>query len=435
MNNVVAIVGRPNVGKSTLFNRLIGERKAIVDDISGVTRDRIYGESDWNGREFNVVDTGGFVKSSDEIFEVEIRKQVRVAIEEAAVILLVVDVTTGITDLDQEMTEMLRRSKKKSILVVNKVDNHQRELDANEFYSLGFESTHFISSITGGGTGELLDEVVKHLETETSKLPAGIPKFAIVGQPNVGKSSMLNALVGEERNIVTDIPGTTRDVIHTHYKKYDKEFYLIDTAGIRRQGKVHEDLEFFSVIRAIKAIEDADVCILMIDATAKVLEHQDLKIFSTAVHKKKGVMLVVNKWDLMEKETNTMKDFEDGLRKKLQPFSDVPIVFTSVLEKQRIFKVVETALRVFDNRKRLVPQQELYDWMLDVTQQSPPPSYRGNFIRFKRVEQIPLQIPAFAIYCNFPEGVRDPYRNYLENSLRKRYDFSGSPVHIYFRKP
>ncbi|HZG01063.1 MAG TPA: ribosome biogenesis GTPase Der [Chitinophagales bacterium] len=434
MNNVVAIVGRPNVGKSTLFNRLVGERKAIVDDISGVTRDRIYGTSDWNGKEFNVVDTGGFVKSSDEIFEVEIRKQVKVAMEEAAVILLMVDVTTGITDLDQEMTEMLRRSKKKSILVVNKVDNHQRELEANEFYSLGFESTFFLSSITGGGTGELLDEVVKNLEPETSALPEGIPKFCIVGQPNVGKSSMLNALVGEERNIVTDIPGTTRDVIHTHYKKYDKEFYLIDTAGIRKKQKVDEDLEFYSIIRAIKAIEEADVCILMIDATTKGLEQQDFKIFSTAVHKKKGVMVVVNKWDLVEKETNTMKSFEENLRKKLQPFSDVPIVFTSVIEKQRIFKVVETALEVYENRHRNIYQHELQEWMVDATQLQPPPSYRGNFIKFRRVEQVPMQIPAFAIYCNFPEGVRDPYRNYLENSLRRKWNFSGSPVHIYFRK-
>jgi GTP-binding protein len=434
MNNVVAIVGRPNVGKSTLFNRLIGERKAIVDDISGVTRDRIYGTSDWNGREFNVVDTGGFVKSSDEIFEVEIRKQVQVAMDEAAVILFIVDVTTGITDLDHEMAVMLRRSKKKAILVVNKVDNNQRQIEANEFYSLGMDPTIFVSSITGGGTGELLDEVVKHLEVETSMLPEGIPKFAIVGQPNVGKSSMLNALVGEERNIVTDIPGTTRDVIHTHYKKYDKEFYLIDTAGIRKQGKVNEDLEFYSVIRAIKAIEDADVCILMIDATAKGLEHQDLKIFSTAVHKKKGVMVVVNKWDLINKETNTMKDFEEGLRRKLQPFADVPVVFTSVLEKQRIFKVVETALQVYESRHRVVEQQELYDWLLDATQQTPPPGYRGSFLKFRRVEQIPSQIPAFAIYCNFPEGIREPYRNYLEKSLRSRYDFSGSPVHIYFRK-
>ena len=434
MNNVVAIVGRPNVGKSTLFNRLIGERKAIVDDISGVTRDRIYGTSDWNGRTFNVVDTGGFVKSSDDIFEAEIRKQVRVAIAEAAVILFIVDVTTGITDLDQEMAEMLRKSKKKSILVVNKVDNHQRELEATEFYSLGLEPTFFLSAVTGGGSGELLDEVVKHLEVETSGLPEGIPKFAIVGQPNVGKSSMLNALVGEERNIVTDIPGTTRDVIHTHYKKFEKEFYLLDTAGIRKQGKVNEDLEFYSVIRAIKAIEEADVCILMIDATTKGLEHQDLKIFSTAVQKKKGIVLVVNKWDLIEKETNTMKNFEEALRKKMQPFSDVPVVFTSVLEKQRIFRVIETALEVFENRNRKIHQHELQEWLMDATQLQPPPSYRGNFIKFRRIEQVPMQIPAFAIYCNFPEGIRDPYRNYLENSLRKKYALSGSPVHIYFRK-
>lgn len=434
MNNIVAIVGRPNVGKSTLFNRLIGERKAIVDDISGVTRDRIYGTADWNGLDFNVVDTGGFVKNSDDVFESEIRKQVNVAIAEAAVILFIVDVTTGITDLDYEMAEMLRKSDKKSILVVNKVDNPQRELEASEFYGLGLDPIFFISSVSGSGTGELLDEVVKNLDKQTTTLPEGIPKFAIVGQPNVGKSSMLNALVGEERNIVTDIPGTTRDVIHTHYKKFEKEFYLLDTAGIRKKGKVDEDLEFYSVIRAIKAIEEADVCILMIDATTRGLEHQDLKIFSVAVHRKKGVMLVVNKWDLIEKQTNTLRDYEQALRKKLQPFSDVPIIFTSVLEKQRIFKVVETALEVYQNRQRKIYQHELQEWLMEATQIQPPPAYRGNFIRFRRIEQIPAQIPAFAVYCNFPEGIRDPYRQYLENGLRKKWPLSGSPVHIYFRK-
>ncbi|MEI7670204.1 MAG: ribosome biogenesis GTPase Der, partial [Pseudomonadota bacterium] len=343
------------------------------------------------------------------------------------------DVTTGITDLELEIAEMLRRAKRKAILVVNKVDNNTRLLEASEFYSLGFENTFMVSSISGSGTGELLDEVVNQIKDETKPLPSGIPKFAIIGQPNAGKSSLLNLLIGEERNIVTDIPGTTRDSIHTYYNLYNKEFFLIDTAGIRRKAKVDEDLEFYSVIRAIKAIEEADVCILMIDSKMG-MEAQDLKIFSMAVERKKGVVLVSNKWDLIEKETNTMKKREEEYRLKLAPFRDVPIIFTSVLEKQRIFKVIETALEVYENKNRKFPAEELHEWMLALVAQTPPPVHRGNMIKFKKVEQVNSWIPAIAVYCNYPEAIKESYRNFLENNLRKKYKLSGSPVHIYFRK-
>ncbi len=434
MNNIVAIVGRPNVGKSTLFNRIIGQRKAIVDDVSGVTRDRIYGLGEWNGKVFNVVDTGGFVKNSDDIFEAEIRKQVLIAIKEATVIVFVTDVTTGITDLDYEVTEMLRRSGKRTLLVVNKVDNGTRLLEAQEFWSLGFEKTFFLSSINGGGTGELLDAITDEIVIDTTTLPVGIPKFAIVGRPNVGKSSMLNILIGEERNIVTDVPGTTRDSIHTYYNLYKKEFYLIDTAGIRKRSKVDEDIEFYSVIRAIKTIEDADVCILMFDVIHG-LEAQDLKIFSIAANRKKGIVLVANKWDLMLKETNTLKKLEEEYKKKLAPFNDVPIIFTSVSEKQRIHKVIDTALEVYERRKQRLNNEELNEFVMELANTNPPPTHRGQFIRFFKAEQVNAQVPTIVIYCNYPLEVAESYRRFLENKLRSRYAFTGSPLIIFFRKP
>ncbi len=433
MNNIVAIVGRPNVGKSTLFNRIIGQRQAIVDDVSGVTRDRIYGMGDWNGKTFNVVDTGGFVKNSDDVFEAEIRKQVLIALNEASIIVFVTDVTTGITDLDFEVAEMLRRSGKKALLAVNKVDNGTRLLEAQEFWSLGFENTFFISSINGGGTGELLDAITEQIKDETTTLPADIPKFAIIGRPNVGKSSMLNVLVGEERNIVTDVAGTTRDSIHTYYNLYNKEFYLIDTAGIRKRAKVDEDIEFYSVIRAIKTIEEADVCILMFDVVHG-LESQDLKIFSIAASRKKGIVLVANKWDLVTKETNTLKKLEEEYKKKLAPFSDVPIIFTSVIEKQRIHKVIEMALEVYERRKQQLNQQELNEFIIELTETNPPPTHRGQFIKFYKAEQVKAQVPTIIIYCNYPLEVADSYKRFLENKLRLKYTLTGSPLIILFRK-
>lgn len=437
MSQIVAIVGRPNVGKSTLFNRLIGERKAIIDDVSGVTRDRIYGYSDWNGKNFTVVDTGGFVKGSTDIFEAEIRRQVQIAIDEAAVILFLVDVTTGITDLDEEIARMLRKNPKKVILAVNKVDNSQRQMLANEFWSLGFEDTIFLSSISGSGTGELLDMVADVLPENANDtdnlLNPDIPKIAIVGQPNVGKSSMTNALMGEERNIVTDIPGTTRDAIYTLYNKFDKQFYLIDTAGIRKKSKVHEDLEFYSVIRAIKALEEADICLLMLDATVGI-ESQDLSILGLIQKRKKGLVILVNKWDLIEKETNTARDFEIKLKEKIAPFNDVPILFTSVLDKQRIYKTVETALEVNQNRIQKIKTSVLNDLMLDIIEKNPPPSHRGKYIKIKYVTQLPLYYPAFVFYCNYPDHVKVSYRNFIENQLRKHFNFTGVSISVYFRE-
>lgn len=436
MSQIVAIVGRPNVGKSTLFNRLIGERKAIIDDVSGVTRDRIYGFSNWNGKDFTVVDTGGFVKGSSDIFEAEIRRQVEIAIEEATIIVFLTDVTTGITDLDEEIARMLRKTPKKVLLAVNKVDNATRQLTANEFWSLGFDNTFFLSSISGSGTGELLDLISEMLPDDadeaSNKLVPDIPKIAIVGQPNVGKSSMINALVGEERNIVTDIAGTTRDSIYTLYNKFDKKFYLIDTAGIRKKGKVHEDLEFYSVMRAIKAIEEADICILMIDAQAG-LESQDLNIIGLVQKRKKGLVVVVNKWDLIEKETNTARDFETKLKEKIAPFNDVPILFTSVLEKQRIFKTIEVALEVHENRTQKIKTSVLNNLMLDIIEKNPPPTFRGKSIKIKYVTQLPLYYPAFVFYCNYPDQIKQSYRNFIENQLRKHFKFTGVSITVYFR--
>jgi len=432
MGNIVAIVGRPNVGKSTLYNRLIGERQAIIDNISGVTRDRQYGLTDWNGKQFTVVDTGGFVRISDYVFEAAIRSQVEIAIQEAAVIVFMVDVTTGITDLDDQIADMLRKSPKQVILAVNKVDNHQRMLDANEFWSLGFEETYFLSSMTGSGSGDLLDAVSERI-TEDSTLETDLPKFAIVGQPNVGKSSLTNALLGQDRNIVTDIAGTTRDSIHSKYSKFDKEFLLIDTAGIRKKAKVHENLEFYSVMRAIKAIEEADVCLLMIDAQTGV-EAQDMHIFRIMQKRNKGIVILVNKWDAIEKETNTAKMYEAHIRERISPFSDVPIVFISALEKQRIFKAVEVALEVHENRSRKIKTSKLNEVMQEAIEKYPPPAYRGRFIKIKYVTQLPTYYPAFAFFCNNPKYVKESYKNYLENQLRKHFNFTGVPIGVFFRQ-
>lgn len=432
MSNIVAIVGRPNVGKSTLFNRLIGERQAIIHDTSGVTRDRQYGSSFWNGKTFTVVDTGGFVKHSEDVFEAAIRSQVRIAIEEAAVIIFMVDVTTGITDLDEEVANMLRRSDKEVFLAVNKVDNQQRRLDANEFWSLGFENTFFLSSITGSGTGDLLDAITESMEEE-EEVRSELPKFAIVGQPNVGKSSLTNALLGAERNIVTEVAGTTRDSIHTKYTKFGKEFLLIDTAGIRKKAKVHENLEFYSVMRAIKAIEEADVCLLMIDATLGI-ESQDLSIFRLAQRRNKGIVLLINKWDMLEKETNTARDYEEVIKSRIAPFTDVPVIFISALEKQRIFQAIETALQVYENRNRKIKTSRLNEVMLPLIDKYPPPAHRGHFIKIKYITQLPTYFPAFAFFCNHPKHIKESYKNYLENQLRKNFNFTGVPISIFFRK-
>lgn len=433
MGHVVAIVGRPNVGKSTLFNRLIGERRAIVDNESGVTRDRLYGFSDWNGRQFTVVDTGGFVHGSDDVFEASIRSQVHIAIDEASVIIFMADVATGITDLDEEVARMLRKGDKPVIVAVNKVDNTNRSLMANEFWSLGFEDTLFLSSISGSGTGELLDRVVELLPVEDEEgLDPELPKIAIVGQPNVGKSSMTNALLDEDRNIVTDIPGTTRDSIYTRYNKYGNEFYLIDTAGIRKKNKVHEDLEFYSVIRAVKSIDEADVCILMIDATHG-LEQQDLNIIGLIQKRRKGLVMVVNKWDLMDKETNTARDYEAALKQRIGIFTDFQVIFTSVTEKQRIFKTVEAAVQVHKNRTQKIATSHLNDWLQEVLTINPPPIHRGRMIKIKYVTQLPLFYPSFAFFCNHPKHVKQSYKGYLENKLREKFNLTGVPIGIQFR--
>lgn len=429
----MAIVGRPNVGKSTFFNRMLEQRKAIVDDISGVTRDRQYGVAEWTGKTFNVVDTGGFVPNSSDVFEREIRKQVLIALEEANAIIFMCDVTTGITNLDESMTEILRRSKKPVYLVINKVDNHARLLEASEFYSLGFEKIYFVSSVSGTGIGDLLDDVCALIPDEKPEPAGELPKFAIIGQPNVGKSSLLNALTGQERTIVSDIAGTTRDTIHTTYNLFNKEFILIDTAGIRRKTKVSEDLEFYSVIRAIKAMDEADVCMFMLDAE-KGLTAQDLNIFSLAIKKGKGITVLVNKWDLIEKDTNSARDYEKELKKRLAPFSDVPILFISATEKTRIFKAMEIALEVADNRKQKITTSKLNDAMLKAVEAYHAPVVRGNAVKIKYVSQLPTPVPSFAFFCNFPDDIKTPYKNYLENKLRENFKLTGVPVRIFFRK-
>lgn len=436
MSFTVAIVGRPNVGKSTLFNRLLEQRKAIVDDVSGVTRDRQYGVADWNGKTFNVIDTGGFVHGSEDVFEKEIAKQVLVAVQEANVVLFMVDAATGRTDLDDAMVSTLRKSTKPVFVVVNKVDTNERLLEANEFYSLGLEPVFFIAAASGSGTGELLDAVAELIPVQENMDEvdeARLPKFAIIGQPNTGKSSLLNALIGEERTIVSDIAGTTRDTIHTHYNLFQKEFILIDTAGIRRKSKVHEDLEFYSVIRAIKAMDEADVCLLLLDAT-KGLTAQDLNIYSLAARKGKGLVVLVNKWDLVEKETNTAIQFEKDLKQRLAPFNDVPILFVSALEKIRIHKAIEVALKVFENKKQKIATAQLNDVMLKAIAAYHPPVVRGHPIKIKFITQLPTAVPSFAFFCNFPDDIKTPYRNYLENQLREQFDFTGVPFRIFFRK-
>ncbi len=436
MSFTVAIVGRPNVGKSTLFNRLLEQRKAIVDDVSGVTRDRQYGVTDWNGKTYNVIDTGGFVSGSQDIFEKEIAKQVLIALEEANAIIFMVDAGTGMTNLDDSMATLLRRSTKPVFLTVNKVDTNDRLMEASEFYSLGFEHIFFIAAASGSGTGELLDAVAdlitEDASEETKEIDA-LPKFAIIGQPNTGKSSLLNALIGQERTIVSDIAGTTRDSIHTHYNLFQKEFVLIDTAGIRRKAKVHEDLEFYSVIRAIKAVDEADVCLLLLDAEKGIVA-QDLNIFSLAAKKGKGIVVLVNKWDLVGKETNTAKEYEIELKKKLAPFNDVPVLFVSAKEKTRIFKAIEVALEVYDNRQQKIPTSQLNDIMLKAIQSYNPPVVRGNAIKIKFITQLPTAVPSFAFFCNFPDDIKTPYKNYLENQLRQNFNLTGVPIRIFFRK-
>ena len=434
MSNIVAIVGRPNVGKSTLFNRLVGKKMAIVDEIAGVTRDRHYGVGEWCGREFNLIDTGGYVTNSDDIFEEEIRKQVLLAIEEADVILFLVDVASGITDLDEGVTDILRRTRKKVMLVVNKIDNNEQAYDAQVFYKLGLGDLYLISSMSGSGTGDLLDKIVASLPPEPPKEDdSHVPRIAIVGRPNVGKSSLINALLGEDRNIVTPIAGTTRDSIHTRYQKFNHDFYLIDTAGLRKKPKVSEDLEFYSVMRAIRTIEESDVCLLLLDAT-KGIEAQDLNIFQLIQKNKKGIVILVNKWDLVEKETNTTKEYEANIHRRIAPYTDVPIIFTSTITKQRLQKVLETAMEVAKNRKQKIPTSKLNDLMLKDIEDHEPPAIKGKYVKIKFVTQLPTGTPQFAFFCNLPQYVKEPYKRYLENRMRVHFNFTGVPIQIYFRQ-
>ena len=433
MSGIVAIVGRPNVGKSTLFNRLVGARAAIVDEQAGVTRDRIYGKSEWNGREFSVIDTGGYVHGSEDIFEAQIRRQAEIAIAEADLLFFVVDVVTGITDLDLAVAKLLRQSKKPTLLVVNKVDNHLRVADVYEFYKLGLGDPFQVSAINGSGTGEILDAMVALLPEREEKSQEGLPKFTIVGRPNVGKSSIVNALLGEERNIVTPIAGTTRDSIDTHFNQFGLDFLLVDTAGLRKRGKVDEDLEYYSVIRAIRAIEESDVCLLVIDAT-RGFEGQDQSILDTILKNRKGVVIVVNKWDLVEKDTHTTELFTEQIHGAIAPFTDVPIFFTSALTKQRILKMLEGAMTVYKNRTKRIATSELNEKLLSVIEETPPPAYKGKYVRIKYVTQLPTACPSFAFFANLPQYVRAPYKRFLENQLREFFDFSGVPIQVFIRQ-
>ena len=433
MSAIVAIVGRPNVGKSTLFNRLIKRREAIVDAVSGVTRDRHYGKTDWNGKEFSIIDTGGYVVGSDDVFEQEIDKQVELAIEEADAIIFMVDVEAGITGMDEAVAHLLRKSKKPVFLTVNKVDNAMREADAVEFYGLGFQEYYTLSGINGSGTGELLDAIVEVLPERETIEEDSLPRFAVVGRPNAGKSSFINALIGEDRYIVTDIAGTTRDAIDTRYNRFGFEFNLVDTAGIRRKSKVKEDLEFYSVMRSVRAIEHADVCILIIDAT-RGFEGQDSNIFWLAERNRKGVVILVNKWDLLEKETNTAKEYEAQIRKEIAPFTDVPIIFMSVLNKQRIFKAIEKAVEVYENRSKRIATSKLNELMLPLIENYPPPALKGKYIKTKFCTQLPTPTPQFVFFANLPQYVKEPYKRFIENKLREHFDFHGVPIDVYFRK-
>lgn len=433
MSAIVAIVGRPNVGKSTLFNRLIQRREAIVDAVSGVTRDRHYGKSDWNGKEFSVIDTGGYVVGSDDVFEKEIDKQVELAIDEADAIIFMVDVETGVTGMDEDVAKLLRKVKKPVFLAINKVDNAKRAEDAVEFYSLGLGEYYTLSSINGGGTGDLLDALVKELPDVVEE-KSELPRFAVVGRPNAGKSSFINALIGEERYIVTDIAGTTRDSIDTKYNRYGFEFNLVDTAGIRRKSKVKEDLEFYSVMRSVRAIEHCDVCILLLDAT-RGFDGQVENIFWLAQRNHKGIVILVNKWDLVEdKETNTIKHYTDKIKKAIEPFTNVPILFVSVLTKQRIFKAIETAVEVYNNRNKKIITRKFNETMLPIIEHYPPPAYKGKFVKIKFCTQLPTPYPQFAFFCNLPQYVREPYKRYLENKIREEYDFTGVPITVFMRK-
>ncbi len=433
MSNIVAIVGRPNVGKSTFFNRLIQRREAIVDAVSGVTRDRHYGKSDWNGKEFSLIDTGGYVKGSDDVFEAEIDKQVELAIDEADAIIFMVDVESGVTGMDEDVAKLLRKVTKPVFLVINKVDNGKRAADAVEFYALGLGEYYTIASINGSGTGELLDDLVKALPEKEEVEVEELPRFAVVGRPNAGKSSFINALIGEDRYIVTDIAGTTRDSIDTKYNRFGFEFNLVDTAGIRRKAKVKEDLEFYSVMRSVRAIEHSDVCLLVCDAT-RGFDGQVQNIFWLAQRNRKGVVILVNKWDLVEKDTKTMRDFEKHIRQQIEPFTDVPIIFISALTKQRLFKAMETAVEVYKNRTKKIKTSVLNDVLLPLIENYPPPAYKGKFVKIKYIMQLPTPQPQFAFFCNLPQYVRDPYKRFLENKLREHFDFNGVPISVYMRK-
>lgn len=433
MSAIVAIVGRPNVGKSTFFNRLIKRREAIVDAVSGVTRDRHYGKTDWNGVEFSVIDTGGYLAGGDDTFQKEIDKQVNLAVDEADAIIFMVNVEDGLTGMDESVAALLRKSKKPVFVVVNKVDSNNRRDDAHEFYALGFEHLFSISSINGSGTGDLLDELVKNLPEKEQKEEENLPRFAVVGRPNAGKSSFINALIGEDRYIVTDIAGTTRDAIDTRYNRFGFEFNLVDTAGIRRKSKVKEDLEFYSVMRSIRAIEHSDVCILMLDAT-RGFESQDANIFWLAQRNRKGIVILVNKWDLVEKENNTAKAYEAAIRKEIEPFTDVPIIFVSALNKQRIYKAIETAVEVYNNRTKRIPTRQLNEVMLPIIENYPPPAIKGKYVKIKFCTQLPTPMPQFAFFANLPQYVKDPYRRFIENKLRENFDFKGVPIDVYFRQ-
>ncbi|MFO8066544.1 MAG: ribosome biogenesis GTPase Der [Bacteroidales bacterium] len=434
MSNIVALVGRPNVGKSTLFNRLTKTRSAIVDSTSGVTRDRHYGKSDWNGVDFSIIDTGGYVLNSDDAFETEIKTQVEIAIEEASVILFLLDTREGLTSMDEDVAQLLRVSGKKIFLVANKVDSTKNVNDAVVFYELGLGEVYRISAVSGSGTGDLLDDVVKSLEkTQIEEPDDDLPKFAIIGRPNVGKSSLINTLIGETRNIVTPVAGTTRDTIFSRYKSFGFDFYLVDTAGIRKKGKVTENIEFYSVMRSIRAIEFSDVCLVLLDATQGI-ESQDVNIFSLAARNNKGVVVLVNKWDLIEKETNSVKVFEKAIRERIAPFQDVPIIFTSVLTKQRIFKAIEYAIEVYKNRKRKIPTSKLNEILLPIIQNNPPPAVKGKYIKVKYISQLNKHYPSFAFFCNLPQYIKESYQRFLENQIRKHWDFKGVPIAIYFRK-